>query len=81
MFGSWIYLRLIIFPFCLLGAVYSKIPLPIDEWFMIKWEYIYLLCLAAVLVVMHIYWLLYMIKSAFAYASKEEVVNVYDVVK
>jgi hypothetical protein len=25
-FGSWIYLRLIIFPFCLLAAVYYMIP-------------------------------------------------------
>jgi hypothetical protein len=37
--------------------------------------------LAFALVMMHIYWLFYMIKSMLAYIEKEEVVNVYDVVK
>lgn len=34
--------------------------------------------MAMVLVMMHIYWLFYMIKCMFAYIEKEEVVNVYD---
>ena len=80
-FASWIYLRLTIFPFCLLGNVYKKIPTASDEWYMIKWEYIYLLFLASILVAMHIYWLFYMIKSMIAYIRKQEVINVYDVHK
>lgn len=36
-FTSWIYLRLLVFPICLLGQVYEKIPCALDEWYMIKW--------------------------------------------
>lgn len=34
---SWIYLRLFIFPFCLLANVYINKPLPTDEWYMINY--------------------------------------------
>ena len=32
----WIYLRIIIFPFCLLANVYANKPTPQDEWFIIS---------------------------------------------
>jgi hypothetical protein len=34
---SWIYLRLVIFPFCLLANVYINKPLPTDEWYIINY--------------------------------------------
>jgi hypothetical protein len=37
--------------------------------------------MASLLVIMHVYWLCYLIKAAKAYISKQEVVNVYDVHK
>ena len=61
--SSWIYLRLFIFPFCLLANVYINKPLPTDEWYMINYEYMYLLSMAFVLVAMHIYWTFCLFKS------------------
>lgn len=34
---SWIYMRLVVFPFCLLSNVYINNPLPTDEWYIIKY--------------------------------------------
>jgi TLC domain len=36
MTSVWIYLRIIIFPFCLLANVYANKPTPQDEWFIIS---------------------------------------------
>jgi uncharacterized membrane protein YozB (DUF420 family) len=36
MCSVWIYLRIIIFPFCLLANVYANKPTPQDEWFIIS---------------------------------------------
>jgi len=32
----WIYLRIIVFPFCLLANVYANKPTPKDDWYMIS---------------------------------------------
>jgi|688.fasta_scaffold196421_1 hypothetical protein len=37
--------------------------------------------MASILVVMHVYWLCYMIKAMLAYLSKQDVVNIYDAQK
>ena len=37
LFFSWVYLRIIVFPFCLLSNVYINKPLPTDEWYIIHW--------------------------------------------
>ena len=81
LFGAWIYMRLIVFPFCLLANVYINQPLPSDEWYIIRHEYLYLFLMGASLVGMHIYWTFYMIKSAYSSLIKKQVVNTYDVHK
>jgi hypothetical protein len=37
--------------------------------------------MASLLVVMHVYWLCYLIKAMLAYLAKQDVVNIYDVHK
>jgi hypothetical protein len=32
----WIYLRIVVFPFCLLANVYANKPTPQDEWYLIS---------------------------------------------
>lgn len=78
LFFSWIYLRIIVFPFCLLSNVYINAPLPTDEWYIIRWEYAYLLSMAFVLFGMHLYWTYCLIKSAISSLTKEKIVNEFD---
>lgn len=75
LFFSWIYFRIIIYPFCLLYNVYANKPEPTDDWFLIHWEYLYLLAMAFVLFGMHIYWTYCLIKSAMVSLGKSKVVN------
>ena len=78
LFFSWIYLRIIVFPFCLLSNVYVNKPLPTDEWYIIHWEYLYLLGMAFVLFGMHLYWTFCLFKSAVISLTKEKIVNDFD---
>lgn len=78
LFLSWIYLRIIIFPFCLLSNVYINKPAPTDEWYLIYWEYLYLLTMAFVLFGMHLYWTFCLIKSAIISLTKDRIVNDFD---
>lgn len=77
-FTTWIYFRLVVFPFCLLSNVYINKPTPSDEWYMIHYEYMYLLMMAFVLVGMHIYWTFYMTVSIMRFINKKEQINTYD---
>jgi hypothetical protein len=63
LFFSWIYLRNIVFPFCMLSSVYSNIPGPADEWFMIRWEYLYLFYMAVALCALNLFWTHWLVKS------------------
>lgn len=36
MTSIWIYLRIFVFPFCLLANVYANKPTPQDEWYIIS---------------------------------------------
>jgi hypothetical protein len=78
LFFSWIYLRIIVFPFCLLSNVYVNKPLPTDEWYIIHWEYLYLLGMAFVLFGMHLYWTFCLFKSAVISLTKAKIVNDFD---
>lgn len=48
---------------------------------MIKHHIAYLLILASVLVIMHVYWLIYLLNSFKAFLTKSDVVNLYDTPK
>lgn len=56
MTSVWIYMRLFVYPFCLLKNVYANIPQPDDELYMIIFEYNYLLSMALVLFLLHVLW-------------------------
>ena len=75
----WIYMRLIVYPFCLLASVYINKPLPTDEWYIIKYEYLYLSIIGTLLVAMHIYWTYYIILSAYSSVKNQQPVNKHDV--
>jgi uncharacterized membrane protein YadS len=62
MTSVWIYLRIMVFPFCLLANVYANKPTPQDEWYIINFEYGYLLIMAFVLYGMHLFWTYFIIK-------------------
>ena len=81
LFVMWIYFRLVVFPFCLLSNVYINAPLPSDEWAFIYYEYMYLVVMAFLLVGMHIYWTLFLFRSAYTSLGKKKIVNNYDVHK
>ena len=81
LFGVWIYMRLIVYPFCLLANVYINIPLPTDEWYIIKYEFTYLAVMASMLVGMHVYWTFFLFTSAYSSLGKKQIVNSYDVHK
>ncbi len=75
LFFFWIYMRIVVYPFCLLSNVYINKPLPTDEWYIIHWEYLYLLTMAFVLFGMHLYWTYCLIKSAVISLGKDRLVN------
>ena len=53
--------------------------MPTGDWYIIYWEYLYLLSMAFVLFGMHLYWTYCIIKSLlFSAKEKGEVVNMYD---
>lgn len=81
MFFNWFYLRIVVFPFCLLSNVFINKPTEKDEWFMIYWEYVYLLTMAFVLYGLHLYWTYYMIKSVWKSVLKKETINQHERIK
>lgn len=78
MTSVWIYLRIVVFPFCLLANVYSNKPTPQDEWYIISFEYSYLLIMAFVLYGMHIFWTYFIIKLGIRSASGKGLQNIHD---
>lgn len=74
----WIYMRIIVFPFCLLANVYINKPTVHDDWYMIYYPYLYLLIMAFVLFGMHIYWTYFIIKSLIKSVTVGETINVHE---
>lgn len=81
MTSIWIYLRIIVFPFCLLANVYANKPTPNDEWYIISFEYSYLLTMAFVLYGMHLFWTFFIIKIGLRTASGKGFSNVHEDIK
>lgn len=77
----WIFCRILVFPFCLLANVYVNAPLPTDEWHLINFEYKYLLTMAFVLYVMHLYWTYFLMKVGVNSLIKKKMVNDHEKVK
>jgi len=77
----WVYMRILVFPFCLLANVYAHKPTPQDEWYMISFEYSYLLLMAFVLYGMHIFWTYFMLQLGWRCASGKNFINVHENIK
>lgn len=78
MTSIWIYLRIIVFPYCLLANVYANKPTPQDEWYMISFEYSYLLIMAFVLYGMHLFWTFFLIKQGIRSLAGKNFKNTHD---
>ena len=76
--SMWVHMRILVFPFCLLANVYANKPTVRDEWYMIWFEYNYLLFMALVLYCMHIFWTFTLIKLGVKAASGGEIYNIQD---
>ena len=74
---AWVFCRIFVFPFCLLANVWVNVPLPTDEWYMINFEYKYLLTMACVLYVMHLYWTFYLMKVGVNSLVSKKIINVH----
>lgn len=74
----WIWMRIIVFPFCLLANVYMNRPTPKDIWNIISFEYNYLLSMAFVLYAMHLFWTFLIIKVGLKSTQSKDYENVHD---
>jgi hypothetical protein len=74
----WIYMRLIVFPLCLLRNVYLNRPAADSPWAMVDFAYMYQLVMASVLFGMHVYWTFYLIKSVTRSAKERDTINIHD---
>ena len=75
---TWIWFRIIMFPFCILSNVYMNRPTEKDGWNIISFEYNYLLAMAFVLYGMHLFWTYLIIKIGLKSAGNKQWVNVHD---
>jgi ceramide synthetase len=78
MLFSWVYLRTVVYPFCILAQVWANSPLPDDHWFIINFEYKALLLMASVLVGMHAFWIYFILEFAFKKAKGGKVENTHE---
>ena len=74
----WIWMRIIVYPYCLLSNVYMNRPMENDFWKMISFEYNYLLAMAIVLYGMHLFWTFFIIKIGLKSMGKKMFLNVHD---
>ena len=75
---TWIYMRIIVFPFCMIANVYANRPTPQDEWYIISFEHDYLLFQLIVLECMHIFWTYMLVKMGVKAAAGEVIYNCHD---
>lgn len=76
--GNWFYMRMIVFPFCTIQALYDSLPIPgsLNEnlWF----EHFSLVALCSMLVVMHFYWWFYFLKGGLEMVKGKGTFNPHD---
>lgn len=75
----WIYMRLLVFPFCLIAQTISNAPQSTDPWAMLYYSRKLLDLMALILFGMHIYWTYYIIKSGLTSIRKKGATNLHDV--
>lgn len=74
----WIWMRIVVFPYCILANVYMNSPTSQDDWSMISFEYNYLLTMAFVLYGMHLFWTYLIIKIMLKSSGKGNIENIHD---
>ena len=75
---SWIWMRIIVFPFCALASLYNNRPTSDDSWYIISFEYNYILAMSAVLYGMHMFWTFLILKIGLTSLGKKRIVNHHD---
>ena len=74
---TWVYCRVLVYPLCLLANVWVNTPLESDEWYIISFEYKYLLSMACILELMHIYWTYYVLVTGMNRIRKKKMLNTH----
>ena len=70
--GSWTYFRVLVFPFCIIDQIIDYYPNPSQIWWSIRLQYGYMGLLCSVLVCMHIFWIILLIKYGWDYAFNQK---------
>lgn len=80
LFMVWNWMRIIVFPVCLLANVYINRPTVKDEWYIISFEYNFLFSKTIVLYGMHLFWTYFLIKIALKTVTgkKKPLINIHD---
>ena len=75
---SWVFFRIYVYPCCLISSIYHYIPTPEKEWYFIYSEYMILFVFTVILFIMHVYWLLYLIRALMAFTKDKKITNSFD---
>ena len=58
---SSLYLRTIVYPFWVVREIYLNIPGQDDDWYTIKFEYVFTFVMTTVLLGMHVFWIYFLV--------------------
>ena len=75
---TWFYMRVVVFPYCVIQEIFDNLPGPMDLWRPILLQYSFLGVLCSVLVVMHVYWWLFLVKAGVLLAMGKGKQNTHD---
>lgn len=78
MLGSWVFMRLYVYPSCVLQQLMAQMPSPDDYWYVMRFEYGVYMSLNWVLVGMHCFWIYFMLKFAVKNAKGGKLENVHE---
>lgn len=78
MTSVWIYMRIVVFPFCILSNVFINKPTATDEWNIISFEYGYLLSMAIVLYGMHLFWTYFLVRIGLKSLHGKKMENLHE---
>jgi hypothetical protein len=78
---SWLYTRIIVFPSCAIWAIYDSLPGLEDQWRATWPAHVFLIVLNSMLVIMHTYWLSWMVLTGVRMAKGQGFANPHDKIK
>ena len=74
----WIYMRIIVFPLCLISTVGANDPLSTDPWYISYYPHKMLHTKLVLLLCMHVYWTYHLLRSIFVSVKKKSYVNQHE---